>query len=548
MDPLSITASVGGVVTLGYQISTGLFTLVTTLRDAPKDLEVIRDDTYILCSMLDQIKLFSEPQAASSTDQKFHLKPTQVGMAVQSCDNIFKRIESALQETSKIINGKDTLKGKVKLSVLERSKWPFKKGQLRDLRREIMHAKLTLNLGLSIAQIVKTNPAPNNGAPEEAVALKAAIASLHQSLALDFKTDSAKSPAAQPATVNPEIETKGIPSDCESSDSSSSATIDSFRRNVNRGLAKARIEIQNMPAARVQDSDANVTMSHIKVNSATAPQNHHNQDDQQLEAWTTSPQAQMSWDRPNHEGTSPGIDCRIAPVAISQSEIRRILKEKNPSGTTSTSAFQALRKCNMEQRGWISDHVYTIGAELLHVEPDWEARLTPSVFGDVLLTSLFWITRRVALPAGDAQKWIVPVRGRTDGWAKGYQQSIERLAYPAPRQLSSYRLHDREGHGGVTIRDSAELPSYRAAPGSGPRSRRSSPPGLQGRRYAVYTEPQADHADMDQEEHSGAEEETAPEIGGDVDDIVFKLIAEWVDFDDTNQEDAGQDMSTDEEA
>lgn len=79
----------------------------------------------------------------------------------------------------------------------------------------------------------------------------------------------------------------------------------------------------------------------------------------------------------------------LAPVAmrvrLAQSEVRAILRD------SSIPLMQALNQLNHEQRHWVISHVNELGDNLLHVS---SLPTTPmdTVFGNINITSLFWIT------------------------------------------------------------------------------------------------------------------------------------------------------------
>ena len=78
---------------------------------------------------------------------------TQIKVATDTCEAVFKEIESKLAKASKQVNEQRNVKGKVVLSSMERAKWPFTQPKVQDLRLELRESKITLLLMLSVSTI-----------------------------------------------------------------------------------------------------------------------------------------------------------------------------------------------------------------------------------------------------------------------------------------------------------------------------------------------------------------------------------------------------------
>ena len=77
----------------------------------------------------------------------------QIKTSTDSCESIFKEIETELSKASKQVNEQRNVNGTVALSALEKAKWPFTQPKVQDLRLELRESKITLLLILSVSTI-----------------------------------------------------------------------------------------------------------------------------------------------------------------------------------------------------------------------------------------------------------------------------------------------------------------------------------------------------------------------------------------------------------
>ncbi|KAF2085228.1 hypothetical protein K490DRAFT_58841 [Saccharata proteae CBS 121410] len=147
-DPLSVTASITGIISLGLTVSSGLVKFVQSARDAPKELETIANDMFALCGIF----MKDELEKASSTIRLTTLSG-----------------------------------GKVKLSLKERGRFFFRQDSLTKLKTDILQSKTTLMLAMVVADIKKReeaqrNPERDEGAAEERLQMLATMQSLNRKL------------------------------------------------------------------------------------------------------------------------------------------------------------------------------------------------------------------------------------------------------------------------------------------------------------------------------------------------------------------------------
>ena len=75
---------------------------------------------------------------------------------IQSCEVFFQRIDTAVQVTNEALNyNKARFGQKVRLTLRERSEWPFRETQLQHIQDELSHAKTTLLLVIAVYDMAK---------------------------------------------------------------------------------------------------------------------------------------------------------------------------------------------------------------------------------------------------------------------------------------------------------------------------------------------------------------------------------------------------------
>ncbi|KAF2104685.1 hypothetical protein NA57DRAFT_70893 [Rhizodiscina lignyota] len=164
-DPLSLTASIVGVAGAGTKIALELITLAETVATAPRRIKRIADDVSLTCAVLDQLKDLMQ-EKVDDKGNKFTIFKKQglkdAETAVNQCHEIFGDFEGELNKASKQLSVREASTGPVKLSPMERAKWPFLQPRMDILKTDLREAKDTLLLMLTVATL----------AHAEAVALK----------------------------------------------------------------------------------------------------------------------------------------------------------------------------------------------------------------------------------------------------------------------------------------------------------------------------------------------------------------------------------------
>ena len=151
MDGVSVAASLVGIGAVGCQIAIKLYALATQISTASDRISSISNDVCLTSSVLQQLGELMKQKAADDGTSIFSqsgLKTTKTSAIM--CENIFKAIEQALNEASKQIRGRASVVSKIKLSKLEKAKWPFLQPSIETLRTDLREAKGTLMLMLQV--------------------------------------------------------------------------------------------------------------------------------------------------------------------------------------------------------------------------------------------------------------------------------------------------------------------------------------------------------------------------------------------------------------
>ena len=148
MDGVSAAASIVGIATAGIQVSIKVVTLANQISTAADRISSIGNDISLTSSILHQLgDLMTQktPNDSSTIFSQGGLETTKSSAEV--CQKIFLEVERETARASEEIRGrKRSIGEKVKLSSVEKAKWPFLQPNLQILRTDLREAKGTLML------------------------------------------------------------------------------------------------------------------------------------------------------------------------------------------------------------------------------------------------------------------------------------------------------------------------------------------------------------------------------------------------------------------
>lgn len=153
MDGVSAAASIVGIATVGIQISIKVVTLANQISTAAERITAVGSDVSLTAGILHQLgELMTQKTGQDENTSIFSeggLRTTKA--SADSCDKIFREVEKETSKASEMIKGRRRPVGeKVKLSVVEKMKWPFLQPGLETLRTDLREAKGTLMLMLQV--------------------------------------------------------------------------------------------------------------------------------------------------------------------------------------------------------------------------------------------------------------------------------------------------------------------------------------------------------------------------------------------------------------
>ena len=152
MDGLSVAASVVGVASAGVQISIKVATLAGQISTASERVSAISNDVSLTAGILQQLGELIRQKNAEDTPSIFSkggLETTK--NSAETCHKVFQELEKETAKASEFLRGrKQKIGEKVKLSKIEKIKWPFLQPGLEILRNDLREAKGTLMLMLHV--------------------------------------------------------------------------------------------------------------------------------------------------------------------------------------------------------------------------------------------------------------------------------------------------------------------------------------------------------------------------------------------------------------
>lgn len=161
MEAVGAAASILAIASAGIQISLKLIAFADQVGTAPKRIQDVGTDVSVTAGTLQELGELMEKQPRKKSAGMF--KPDQVQNIEASstrCRAIFDELKDILAKASQQLRDvyKSTAKGhdtspKIKLSRLERMKWPFLQPSMEPLLSALRDAKGTLTLILQVVHL-----------------------------------------------------------------------------------------------------------------------------------------------------------------------------------------------------------------------------------------------------------------------------------------------------------------------------------------------------------------------------------------------------------
>ena len=142
MDPLSVTASIVGILAAAAQVSSVLSTFVRNTKAAPKLAQAVLVEVNGLSAVLSQLQTYLLGTASSSKSRASLILVEQVIVTLTECVTTFSELEDVL----------GTGRAENDFGILDRVKWAMRDSKVSDIQRRLYSNKTSLTLMLTILQ------------------------------------------------------------------------------------------------------------------------------------------------------------------------------------------------------------------------------------------------------------------------------------------------------------------------------------------------------------------------------------------------------------
>lgn len=137
MDPLSLAASVAGLLSITVQVSGAIITYVKAVKDAPKSVQEISQELALTQVVLEKLDKFLRSQSLKHASfDPLSVLPT----AIASCNSTVRDVLDNLQNAKQ--NGV--------LRMLEKLSWPFTEKQTQKKLDALRRCTSTFQFSLTV--------------------------------------------------------------------------------------------------------------------------------------------------------------------------------------------------------------------------------------------------------------------------------------------------------------------------------------------------------------------------------------------------------------
>ena len=142
MDPLSVSASIIGILGAAAKVSSVLISFVQSTKAAPKLAQTVLSEVNGLSAILTHLQTYLLGAASPSKSRASLILVEQVIVTLTECVTTFSELEDAL----------GTSKNDAEMSALNRVRWAMKESNISDIQGRLQSNKASLNLMLNIMQ------------------------------------------------------------------------------------------------------------------------------------------------------------------------------------------------------------------------------------------------------------------------------------------------------------------------------------------------------------------------------------------------------------
>jgi hypothetical protein len=139
-DPLSVSASIAGLITAGVKISQVLAQVISKARNAPKECRLVQLEVENIQTILGQLQLFLLGIRRAARSRTSLILVDQVITTLATCVSTFSELDTFTE----------ALKSDSDLNILDRLRWVAKDGEIKEIFARLESHKNSLNLMLTI--------------------------------------------------------------------------------------------------------------------------------------------------------------------------------------------------------------------------------------------------------------------------------------------------------------------------------------------------------------------------------------------------------------
>ncbi len=145
MDPLSISASIAGLIMITNSIVTNGFNDLSEYKQSDETIQNLFHEVNLLFGTLHSLQNVAKRLESDSANQSAAEHSARIHR-INACDNVLRKIETQLD----CIAAK---KNKSRDRIKQRALWPLSKAETKDLLAQVERQKTALSLALSVDEM-----------------------------------------------------------------------------------------------------------------------------------------------------------------------------------------------------------------------------------------------------------------------------------------------------------------------------------------------------------------------------------------------------------
>lgn len=140
MDPLSVSASITGLLSVAAKVTMLLVTLVNSAKGAPQLVQSVLTEVSDINACLGQLQAFLTGIRSTSRSRASLIMVEQVVVILAGCVSTFSELEAVTEK----------LKTDLPVRALEKLKWARREGDISKILGRLQASKSSLNIILAV--------------------------------------------------------------------------------------------------------------------------------------------------------------------------------------------------------------------------------------------------------------------------------------------------------------------------------------------------------------------------------------------------------------